>query len=47
MLISPEQSRAMHALAKQSRLVVINKAGHLSSLEQPEDWNKAVIAMFG
>jgi len=46
MLISPQQSENMHALAKNSKLVVINDAGHLSSLEQPEKWNKAVIDMF-
>jgi pimeloyl-ACP methyl ester carboxylesterase len=45
-LISPEQSRDMHALAKNSKLVVIAHAGHLSSLEQPEVWNRAVVGMF-
>lgn len=45
-LISPEQSTNMHKLAKNSRLIVINNAGHLSSLEQPEQWNKAVVEMF-
>lgn len=45
-LISPQQSQNMHLLAKNSKLVVIENAGHLSSLEQPEHWNRAVIEMF-
>lgn len=45
-LISPQQSENMHALAKNSKLIVIDNAGHLSSLEQPEEWNKTVIDMF-
>jgi pimeloyl-ACP methyl ester carboxylesterase len=45
-LISPQQSQNMHQLAKNSKLVVINNAAHLSSLEQPEQWNQAVITMF-
>lgn len=45
-LISPQQSANMHALARNSKLVIINNAGHLSSLEQPEKWNEAVIAEF-
>jgi pimeloyl-ACP methyl ester carboxylesterase len=45
-LISPKQSNNMHLLAKSSKLVVIAKAGHLSSLEQPKVWNRAVIQMF-
>lgn len=45
-LISPQQSKAMHALAKNSRLVVIKEAGHLSNLEKPSDWNQAVIDFF-
>lgn len=36
----------MHTLAKNSQLVVIAQAGHLSSLEQPDAWNQAVITMF-
>ncbi|WP_253664877.1 alpha/beta fold hydrolase [Legionella micdadei] len=36
----------MHVLAKNSKLVVLTDAGHLSNLEQPEQWNKAVIEMF-
>lgn len=46
MIISPLQSQNMHALAKNSKLVVIPNAGHLSSLEQPKKWSKAVIDMF-
>jgi len=45
-LISPQQSKNMHELAKNSELVVIDNAAHLSSLEQPEKWNQAVVAMF-
>lgn len=45
-LISPTQSQNMHALAKNSRLVMIKNAGHLSSLEQSEQWNQAIIDMF-
>ncbi|TAK77666.1 MAG: alpha/beta fold hydrolase [Gammaproteobacteria bacterium] len=45
-LISPQQSQNMHALAKNSKLIIIPQAGHLSNLEQPIRWNQAVIAMF-
>ena len=45
-LISPNQSENMQQLAKNSRLIVIKNAGHLSSLEQPVLWNQAVIATF-
>jgi len=45
-LISPEQSQRMHELAKNSRWVTIQNAGHLSSLEQSLQWNNAVINMF-
>ena len=45
-LILAKQSEDMHALAKNSQLVVINNAGHLSSLEQAEKWNNAVIQMY-
>jgi len=45
-LISPEQSQNMHALAKNSKLVVIPNAGHLASLEQPHTWIWAVVDMF-
>jgi len=41
-LLPPEQSKKMHQLAKNSKLIIIKNAGHLSSLEQPEQWNKAV-----
>lgn len=46
MLISPKQSQNMHALAKNSKLVIIPNAGHLSSLEQPHTWIWAVVDMF-
>jgi pimeloyl-ACP methyl ester carboxylesterase len=45
LLISSQQSQDMHALASNSKLVVI-PAGHLSSFEQPTAWNEAVIAAF-
>jgi pimeloyl-ACP methyl ester carboxylesterase len=45
-LINPQQSHNMHIMAKNSRLVIIANAGHLSSLEQPSQWNRAVIDMF-
>lgn len=45
-LISSEQSQNMHQLAKNSKLVIISNAAHLSSLEQPAQWNQAVINMF-
>lgn len=45
-VINQQQSQNMHALAKNSRLVVISNAGHLASLEQPDQWNKAVVDMF-
>lgn len=46
-VISPKQSEAMHQLAKNSRYEVIHNAGHLSNLEQPDQWNDAVVQMFG
>lgn len=45
-LISPQQSENMHQLARSSKLVVLSNAAHLSNLEQPEAWNKAVVGMF-
>lgn len=45
-LISPQQSNKMHELAQNSKLVTISNAGHLSNLEQPEQWNQAIIDMF-
>ncbi len=45
-VISPEESRNMHALAQNSKLVEIPHAGHLSNLEQPDLWNKAVMDTF-
>ena len=44
-LIFPEQSQYMHKLAKNSMLVTIANAAHLSNLEQPKQWNDAVIQM--
>lgn len=45
-LISPEQSEHMRELAKNSKLVTIVNAAHLSNLEQPKQWNQAVVDMF-
>ncbi|ARG96256.1 alpha/beta fold hydrolase [Legionella micdadei] len=45
-VVPPQHSANMHVLAKNSKLVVLTDAGHLSNLEQPEQWNKAVIEMF-
>lgn len=45
-LISPLQSQTMHQLAKNSTLIVIENAAHLSSLEQSEQWNQTVINTF-
>jgi pimeloyl-ACP methyl ester carboxylesterase len=46
MVVSPKQSENMHRLAKNSQLIIIANAGHLSSLEQPEAWNRAVVQTF-
>lgn len=45
-LISPQQSENMHQAAKNSRLVVLSNAAHLSNLERADEWNKAVVEMF-
>lgn len=45
-LILPLQSQKMHELAKNSKLVIIANAAHLSNLEQPAEWNQAVVNMF-
>lgn len=45
-LINPGQGYAMHLLAKNSKFVMLYNAGHISSLEQPEQWNRAVIDFF-
>lgn len=41
-VVSPQQSEAMHRAAKNSKLVMIADSGHLSSLENPNEWNAAV-----
>lgn len=45
-VISPQQSQAMHDLAKGSHLVVLQGVGHLSNLESPAQWNRAVLDYF-
>lgn len=45
-VISPKQSETMHSLAKNSTLVIIANAGHLTNLENPDKWNQAVINLF-
>jgi pimeloyl-ACP methyl ester carboxylesterase len=38
----PAKSERMHELIKNSKLVVIRNAGHSSSIEEPEQVNKAI-----
>ncbi|HHF7375045.1 alpha/beta fold hydrolase [Legionella bozemanae] len=45
-VIFPQQSIDMHSLSKNSQLIILSNAGHLSNLEQPKQWNQAVIEMF-
>ena len=45
-VIDKQQSLDMHILAKNSTLLIIKDAGHLSNLEQPDKWNDAVISKF-
>lgn len=45
-VISPLQSDTMHRLARNSKLVKIADAGHLPSLEKPDEWNRAVIEFY-
>lgn len=45
-IISPQQSEAMHRAARNSKLVKIEGAGHMSNLENPEEWNNAVKEYF-
>lgn len=45
-VISPKLSQEMHQLAKNSKLVTLEHSGHLTSLEQPTEWNQAIIDMF-
>ena len=45
-VIPPQRSKDMYDLAKNSTLVSIDNAGHLSNLEQSEQWNQAVIGLF-
>lgn len=45
-IISPAQSQNMHELAVNSQLVVIKGAGHLTNVEKPAVWNKAVEKYF-
>lgn len=41
------QSQKMHALLPSSKLVTIQGAGHLSNIEKPDEWNQAVLSVFG
>lgn len=45
-IISPSQSEQMRLLASNSQLVVLANAGHLSNLERPQEWNRAVNEWF-
>lgn len=40
----PSQSRELHAAITGSELVVLREAAHLSNIEQPEEFSKAVLA---
>lgn len=42
-IIPPSEAEAMHQAIKNSRLVLIKDAGHLPNLEQPDEFNDAVI----
>ncbi len=46
-LIPPAESEAMAALLPDAQLVVVPKAGHLSNLEAPEAFNRAVHSLLG
>lgn len=45
-IISPFQSEQMQHLGSNSQLIVLANAGHLSNLEQPQEWNSAVNEWF-
>ncbi len=38
----PAEARAMHAAISRSRVAILERAGHMSNLENPEAWNAAV-----
>lgn len=40
-------AEAMHRLIPQSALVVVDRAGHLPNLEQPERFNAALLGFLG
>jgi pimeloyl-ACP methyl ester carboxylesterase len=42
-IIPPSESELMHSRIKGSQMEVIANAGHLPNLEQPEEFNQAVI----
>ncbi len=42
----PENTRQMHAMIKGSRFLEIKQAGHISNIEQPDIFNKAVGSFF-
>ena len=43
----PAQSEEMHALLPDNELVLIDGAGHLSTMEAPEAVNQALAALYG
>lgn len=45
-VIDPQESRFMHKLAKNSRLIILENTGHLANLENSNRWNQAVITEF-
>jgi 3-oxoadipate enol-lactonase len=40
----PENTRQMHAAIKGSRFLAIEQAAHISNIEQPDIFNRAVVA---
>lgn len=43
----PADSRAMHGRIEGSRLEIIEGAGHVSNLERPEEFNRALVSFLG
>ncbi|MBI2785273.1 MAG: alpha/beta hydrolase, partial [Legionella longbeachae] len=46
LIIPLQRSKDMQELARNSTLVTFKQAGHLSNLEQEEQWNQAVLDFF-
>jgi 3-oxoadipate enol-lactonase len=41
----PENTRQMHAMIRGSRFCVIEQAGHIANIEQPDNFNEAVATL--